>query len=257
MFLLVKFCLQADTQNHTVNHHLTHFLNTDVVVAAAQCICYSSCPHSLMHALQNPVSSFPSSQHSFKGSKLTQIFSEKRIALGNFYVHCPPQQWTEISTIGQVYQNILLRIIICVLFFPQKNSIQFNSITLLKNLKITSTSSPLLESIIHEYTNIVHFKSLTTALKIVPTSMKNQFSVYLHWTLQVSKLHFCKLHTELQQLLVVMSQIILIHVKLRFKVITEKLPPFSRWMWKQPSSVKLCRYIILYSEAEAFRWSKY
>ena len=36
-------------------------------------------------------------------------------------------------------------------------------------------------------------------------------------------------------------------LKLRISMSAEKLSTFSRWMWKQPSSVKLCTYIILHT----------
>ncbi len=44
-------------------------------------------------------------------------------------------------------------------------------------------------------------------------------------------------------------------LKLRFEVNTENLSPFSRWMWKHPSGVKLCTYFILHSEGQTSKWS--
>ncbi len=58
----------------------------------------------------------------------------------------------------------------------------------------------------------------------------------VHWRLQVSTSHLFKLQTgaRLFSRLVVMSQnhlVLSLRFKLRFKTSTEKLSPFSRWMW--------------------------
>ncbi len=80
----------------------------------------------------------------------------------------------------------------------------------------------------------------------------SQFSVFMHWRLQVSTSHLCELHTGPRlapnylwchkcRLYVHMSDL---------RWAQRNFPSFSRWMWKQPSRAKLCTYIILHSEAQ-------
>lgn len=72
----------------------------------------------------------------------------------------------------------------------------------------------------------------------------------MHWRFRVSTSHLCKLHTgpfgfQASRDVTYHAQIPKRH-KIRFSRSAEKLSTFSRWLWKQPLSVRLCTYISLH-----------
>lgn len=111
-------------------------------------------------------------------------------------------------------QDTQIWLLICVWFgFPTKEV----QLPIKRILEITSTSSPLLKNLLK-----IPFSVCTGGFKVP---------------------NMCKLYTGPWTTLVVMSQHLptATHVKLRFNV---EISFFSKWKWKQPSSVKT-----LHSEA--------
>lgn len=79
----------------------------------------------------------------------------------------------------------------------------------------------------------LNMQILLTETKMSPTSLSSSFTVFVHWRLQVSTSHLCRLHTgPWLALKLWCHKIVLVcpGVKLRLKVSSEKLSSFSRWM---------------------------
>ena len=116
--------------------------------------------------------------------------------------------------------------------------------TLLKCLKLH------LLLLLYEYINII---SETAGHKMSPTSRWSPFSVSVHWRLQVSTSHLCKLNMSqgLASKLFLMSQIMLVDPPHKIVFSVRNVTLSIDEMWKQPSIIKLCTYIILYSEAQS------
>lgn len=87
------------------------------------------------------------------------------------------------------------------------------------------------------YANIVHSKSLTAEHQMSLALLKGPFLICV-----------CALKVTL--VTVIQHELLHTCVELTFQVSTEKLSSFSRYMWKQPSRVKLCTHVVLLSEAQ-------